>query len=215
LGWAEQFDPTTVHEALQLIVQMREDPQAFAQELLGSREEELVDPDPDYNSPDGKAQFYSKATLAKLLENHTKRLMKQLQPVMNAHEQQQQAARIETIKQEGAAVAREAMEAISQYPHYKELAPKIREKLAALDASGVRRRIGAIAALHMAYQSARNEMEPLLKQQVTQQVRDGFTRQAAASVGHVQPGNQTVPRKPVRDGDVDGLAKRMEELAAQ
>lgn len=216
-GWVDQLklDKGTIEEALGIINMMQNDREGFLREYMAGNEEdeELVDPEPDFTGPDGKSKFYSDTTMKALLTNLEKRLMRQMKPALTAVEKQQQAEQAAAVKEEGRRIAEEALTAIRKYPHYEELKEKIGQKLAALDPT-VRRRMGSIAALHMAYQAAVQEHQPTIAAKTEEQVRKQFTKQAATSTGHVQPNSQQAARPRIKDGDVDGIAKRMEELAA-
>ena len=218
VGWAENVNQEAVTEAIALAQEIQADPRAFAQALLaelgGQQEEELIDPEPDYHAPDGSAQFYSDKTVKTLLSNLEKRMTRQFKPAMTMVEQAQEQERMRGISTEAAATAKEVMTAIRQYPHFEKYKLDIADKLEKIDVT-LRRRIGSPAALLMAYHAVIQEKDPEIRATLEQEIRQGFNKSAAASVGSVQPGSQASTRKPVRDGDVEGLAKRMEELSAE
>lgn len=216
LGWAEKLDPEITREAYALAQQFHQNPAEFARQILKelseSEEAELVDPDPDYTSPDGKAKFYSDSAVKTLLQNMEKRLMKQFKPAMSMVEQQEQRERMAQITADAAEIAKQALAEVRQYPHYAKYEALIAAKLKSIDPA-TRRRIGSVAALHMAYQAVINEKSAEISKETETRIRDEFSRKAAGGPVIV-PGDQSVPRKPVRDGDVDALAGRLGELAA-
>lgn len=214
-GWAEGYDGDAVKEGMQLLIEMHQDPMAFAKSILAENqgEEELVDPEPDYHAPDGSAQFYSDKTMKTILQNFEKKLLRQMQPALTAAERQAQQERVAAITSEAKAVADEALAEIRKYPNFEEYKGEIHKKMQAMDPK-TRRRVGSVAALHMAYQAVMNENGEKIRSGVEESVRTEFAKKAAAGIGHVQPGNQANVRPALKDGDVDGLAKRMEEIHA-
>lgn len=213
------IDVETIREAVSLAQQIHQDPRAFVQTLMqemgeGEEEEELVDPDPDYTSPDGKAKFYSDGTVKTLLANLEQKILRQMKPALGLVDQAKQAAQMREIATNATRTANEVMASVKKLPHFEQLKTSMAKKLAALDPA-VRRRIGSPAALYMAYNAALAEEGPNLERSIETRLRTEFGRQANAGQGNVVPGETPQVRKPVKDGDVNGLAKRMEELSTQ
>lgn len=215
--------PESVREAAQLFQQIQANPKAWAQEILreeagagaggATEEEDLTDPEPDYTSPDGKAQFYSKTTMATILQNMEKRLLKQMSPALTIAEKQAKQEQFNRVRGEAAKTAGEVMAVLKQDPRFEPNKAAVAQKLAAIPEE-TRRKVGSIAALYMAWHAVLNEtVIPGLESATEKRLRTDQQRIVAGGTGGVVPGGgQQNVRKPVKDGDVDGLAKRFSEL---
>lgn len=221
LAWARELKKEEVMGAAQLFREIQADPVKWAKDILAeagegtNEEDDLTDPDPDYQSPDGKAQFYSGATVKKLLSNLEKRLLQQVDPAMQLVQNQRKAEERATIMREAQTTASEAMDVLKQDPRFEANKAALHEALSKVDPR-VRARIGSIATLFMCWNKVvADKVIPNAEAAGEKRLQEDLTRQAAAAVGSVVPGGTPSVRKPVKDGDVDALAKRMGELAEQ
>ena len=216
-AWAKRFenyDPDAIAEAVELYQQFGQDPVALARQIIAdasSGEEDLTDPEADYIGPDGKTKFYSQETLDKRLSNMEKRLLGKLQPALTLAERSEQQERVRQITVQAQASAKEALDEVRQYPNFTKYQGQIAEKLASM--GEIRKRYGTIAALHMAYQAVMNENQAVIRQDTENTIRTQNLKKARAGEGHVVPGDASMSRKPVKDGDVDALARRIGELS--
>ena len=114
------------------------------------------------------------------------------------------------------ATAQQALSVASKLPHFEEYKADIAKELEQVDPR-VRRQVGSVAALYMAYNKVLAEkVFPTIGRDAESKVREGFKRSAAASNGQVKPGAGVDGKpKPLKDGDVDGLAAHMARLASQ
>lgn len=227
LAWAKDLKQEDVTGAVTLFREIQADPKAWALGLLeemgiqppaAPAEEELVDPDPDYTDPTGKEQFYSGKTVKQLLQNMEKRLTRQFQPALTAAEKQAQNDRMqaerESVQREATSTATEVMSILKQDPRFEANKAELASALKAVDPT-VRKRIGTIATLFMCWNKVIAEkVLPNAERNAEKRLSDDLTRQAAVSVGSVVPGGGAPARKQVKDGDVDGLASRIGEIAA-
>lgn len=224
--WATKVNQQDVVGALTTFEEIRSDPVGWARGILkeageptGEVEEKLVDPSPAYTSPDGKAQFYSHDQVAVLLANMEKRLTKTFQPALTAAQTQQQreaqAEEMREVQAQATTTATEVMGILKQDPRFETHKDALRDKLSKVDPN-VRKKIGAIATLFMCWNAVVAEkVIPNMASDAEKRLKTENDKQAAASVGNIVPGGGQQVRKPVRDGDVSGLASRIGEIATQ
>lgn len=222
--WVRQLgdnvDPNEVMQLLNVARRLYADPQAFARDLMEElgqgqqEEEELVDPEPDYQSEDGKSRFFSEKSLRTLLKNQESRLMRQFRPAMDLVSREEQREQVRTMMAEAKATATQALQVASKLPHFEEYKADIAKELSQVDPQ-VRRQVGSVAALYMAYNKVLAEkVFPKIGREAEDKVREGFKRSATTSVGQIKPGQGAEGKpKPLKDGDVDGLAAHMANLA--
>lgn len=209
---------------------MQSDPMGFARQLLAEAEEArggaggevddepLVDPEPDLQSNDGKGA-YSAAAMKQIIQNMETRLSRQFKTELAPHsamlEQGKQRELSARITAEGQKTAQEIWTEAVKLPHFETVRADVAKILAEMDPVA-RRKVGSAAALYMAYNKAFAEkVLPTLGKAAETKVTQDFARKAAAAVGTVVPGGgEATAKKPVRDGDVSGLAARMRELEA-
>lgn len=227
LAWAKDLKKDDVVGAVSLFREIQADPKAWALSLLEemgvtpqapAAEAELVDPEPDYTDPTGKEQFYSGKTVKQLLSNMEKRLLKQVQPALTAAERQAANERMQAerqqVQEQATSTANEVMSILKQDPRFEANKAELASALKAVD-PGVRKKLGSIATLFMCWNKVIAEkVMPTASRDAEQRLSADLQRQAAAGVGNVVPGGGGAPtRKAVKDGDVDGLARRIGEIA--
>lgn len=224
LGWAKDLTKEEALHAVQVYRRMAADPHAFVKALLAEagagqaeeEEEELVDPDGDLISEDGKTKAYSEGAVKKLMQNLTSRLRAEMKPALTfAQKAEQEAQTRETVRgivQESRQVASQAWETISKAPHFEENRAAISEAFAAIDPA-FRRQVGSVAALYMAYNKVLAEQVlPNNEKKVGDKNLKDLQRSAVASAGNVRPGSKQAPKAKIKDGDVDALAAHMERM---
>jgi hypothetical protein len=178
---------------------MRANPAAFAQELLrrfgpapaAGPAGDDADPEPDLVTTDGKKRGYSADAMRKIIANEVRRAVadvrKEYAPALEYAKEGRQQQEVESIKADARKVGSEVMQTARTYPHFQENEDAIAEKLAAMNPQ-VRKRMGAIAALHFAYvQVLQEKVFPTLSATAEQNVLDDLKRKAAATDGSVSP----------------------------
>ncbi len=194
--------------------------QQLAAELAGRGEEDLVDPDPDLETTDRSKRAYSHEAVQKMLANLekrvTRRFLSEVKPALDYAQEGRESQKVAAIVAKANETAKTVMATAMQLPHFAANKDHILAELQAIDPA-VRRDIGSPAALYMAYNKVlADRVFPTLAQTTEQSVLSGLKRAATASHGSVHPQHGSPgPAKPIKDGDVTGLARRMEELAAQ
>jgi len=219
LGWAEDLNREEVQDAIEMLRDLSRDPKAFMQQIaaeLGGDEPES-DPDPDLVSQDGKIRTYSEAAHRKIMANLEKRLTsrfsKEFRPAVEFTNEYRNRDAVQARIRQAQEIGRNALTEARKLPHFTENEEHISTKLASMDPN-YRRQVGSIAALHMAYNAVLAEkVLPTLRQNTEKEVLAGFKKSANASAGGIDPGSGTGGKPPIKDGDVNALARRMEELA--
>lgn len=229
-GWAKEIGQERAMASVGIAVRMAQDPVSFYRQLgqelqqAGMLEAEGGDPDPatsdpepqpDLQSEDGK-KVYSDAQLRKLREwDHRqleKRFLGHVQPLREDLESRQQRDHVASIITSSREEANQVMTEMRAKPHFKEHEAEIGQALQAIPAD-VRAKIGAVRALHMAYETVlETKVFPTIEANVEKRVRDGLREKAAVGIGTVTPGGQPAAAVPqVRN--VDQLAARMRQMA--
>lgn len=228
LGWAEGFTKEQVDYAMGVARRLQTPAEArafnaqLARELkaLGEDPDEIVDPEPDLQSEDGKLRAFSDQKMKQLLQNQEKRLTalfrKEMQPVSEFTRTEQARRGEEVARQQIDTAAKEAVDEFLKLPHAKENQAAISQEIGKMDPAYVNR-VGHVAALHVAYSRVMNEVVlPGFSKKAEDKVRESFRRDANASVGSVQPGQGAAKGKTkVKLGDVGGLAERIKQMSEQ
>lgn len=220
VGWAENLNREEVSDALEMLHDLYQNPKDFMARLaqeMGNSEPE-PDPEPDLVSADGKIRAYSNAAVKKLLTNLenrlTQRFSSEFKPAVDYTQTAQARERVQQRVQQAQQLGRQALTEARKLPHFTENEEHISAKLAEMDPN-YRRQVGSIAALHMAYSAVMAErVLPTLQQTTENKVLAGFQKSATASSGSIDPSSGTGGKPPIKDGDVNALARRMEELSA-
>lgn len=225
LGWARQLgSKEEISRYVELGRRLFSDPTAFyqqlGQELAGqqSEEEELVDPKPDLRSEDGKYAYSHEANLQiarNAAERMRRELRKEFEPALRYAQTGTQREQQEAIRTEATQTATEVLSVARQLPHFKEHEAEIGQLLATIDPN-VRRKVGSVAALYMAYNKLlADKVLPTLSGSVERKTIADLQRSATAGATGVS--GAPAPAKPatVRDGNVDDLAKLLERKHAE
>lgn len=236
VGWAENLDAAEVQDALSLIADMRRDPVSFYRQLgtdltghptygkaLQPPPAEEPEPGPDLFSTDpqgNRIELYSAKRQKEWREWNDKRVMSQvdqrLNPLQQWHQTAQREEQNRTIIEGARSTASEVMKDMrTNYPYFtKEAEPKIAEYLAKVPAD-TKRRIGAVAALHVAYtQYLKNDVFPTIDSKAEAKIRKEFGMKAASSQGGVKPGGGNVAGAVKKPTTVAELSKHLERLSA-
>lgn len=220
LSWAQKYKPEDVEQATQMLAALNADPRGFLARLAAELEtEDPPDPEPDLQSEDGKKKAYSTDAMKKIIANVERRLTRQLEarfgPALEYTEQAKTKEEVAAKVAEGRAIASEALTQARTMPHFKENEVEISKTLAAMNPA-YRRRIGSVAALHVAYNHVlTTKVIPSLKLNGEQEAIDGFRKSANASAGQVQPGAGSTGKPVLKEGDVDGLARHLAKLSGE
>lgn len=217
-GWAKDLKQADVQRAMKIIGMMDGDPRAFMAQLSSELAEQNEDiPQPDYTSPDGKAQFYSAQAMTKALtalENKLRReLMGQVQPLLSEREQAQQRAQQQQAQQAMQTEIREAISHMETLPFYsKENEKFISEEMEKIPRQAVQR-MGIVGAMYLAYSNFVAKHQSRLTEEARNGVHADLQRKAAAAGGQVSPqgGNPNPPTK--RPTNQRELAAHMERIA--
>lgn len=152
------------------------------------------EPQPDlYAMVDGeKVYSYSAGQLKKWHEWNNRQtqamIEERLNPMQRWVSQAERTTRDNQIMASSRSTAAEVLGEMRTYPHFKEGEAKIAERLASIP-KAVRQKVGAIAALHMAYAAyLKHDVMPNRDAEVRKQVEADARRKAAASTGSVAPG---------------------------
>lgn len=232
-AWAKSISPQTAQEipvAMNILSQLRGDAKDFVTRLAGElgltvvpangaggKEETF---EADLESQDGKMKAYSAGmvdkVVARAVQKATETIRGEMQPFVeftgSEQEKAQQRDLLERNRQTASTVLTEARE----LPHFKEHEKAIAEKLKGMDVE-VKKRLGPVAALYRAYNLVLSEsVLPTINVSAAQRVRDENIRKAAASHGAHPTDSGNDGKAPVlRDGDVSGLARHLEQLEKQ
>jgi len=212
--------PEQIREAAHWHRRLQQDPRAFLQQLANELaeqgafedDEEIVDPEPDLQSEDGKKRAYSDTTVKQLLQNQEKRLMRIFKPYMESVDGFKSEAEGRRLVNESIKVADSAYEYASKLKFFKENEKAIGERLAAMD-KGYRRSIGTRAALLECYHAV---VDPIADSLAEQRARERMREKAnGGGAGNVGAGGTQDQKPQLRDGDVDGLAAHMARVEAR
>lgn len=220
VGWAENLNRDEVQEAVEMLRELSRDPKAYAARIMSEIQEEEPEPDPepDLVSQDGRVRAFSNNAVKKLMANLEKRLTsrfsKEYKPALEYTQNAQANERLQARLAEARQIGTQALEHLRTRPHFKENEKLISEKLATMNPA-YRRKVGSVAALHMAYDAVMQEhVLPMLEKNVEERVLAGYRKSANASSGSIDPATGTGAKPAIKDGDLDALARRMEELNA-
>lgn len=236
-AWAKGLNPEHVKVDIEVSGELRANPEAFAHQLAkelgytlvkaGAAAAPTAETPSDVKLPQGRLQAedgtraYAADQMPDIIKAITAQVMSQLNPRLQPMEQDRQQA--ETRRQEEtrfrnrSAQLNSALNEARKLPHFtKENEPAI---LAMMKAIPQQERIamGPIAAIHVAYNKFMAEtVLPSIDTAAEERVRANWTKKAATSTGSGHPtANGGAPKpKQIRDGDVQGLAARMAEMAA-
>lgn len=230
-GWAQGLNQQQATRAIQIAAALDADPRAFirwvGQQIGEGQPAKAVlddaDPEPDLQSQDGKLKSYSDVAVRRLLDRQAKQLreeiLKEVQPAIEYTKTAQADREFQEIKTQATEKAGSAVEAARKLPHFKENEAAIDAELGEMVNSNPQMvaDVGAVAALYMAYNNVlATKVFPTLKDSAAAEVRENFERSATASAGSVRPGVGAPKAKPkLKDGDVTGLARHMQRLAAE
>jgi hypothetical protein len=226
LGWARSIGPREeVNRAVSLTRRLFANPEAFfeqlGQELNQGKPapvEELVDPRPDLRSEDGKLAYSHEASLT-IARNAAERMRRELrqefEPALKYAQTGTEREAVQQIRAEANQTASEVLGAARQLPHFKEHEQEISRVLSTIDPL-VRRKVGSVAALYMAYNKVLAEQVlPTLSATTERQTIADLQRSAHAGASGLAAA--PAPPKPavVRDGNVDDLAALLERKHAE
>lgn len=181
-------------------------------------EKEEAFPEPMLRSEDGKGAYSDgqvREIAAMLRRQITKELRGEMKPMTEFFDKEQTSREERASNERSMRKAGWAMTEARKLPHFtKENEPAILAKLEAIPAE-IKREIGGVAALHMAYnQFLAETIFPNIETAADARVRASYDKKAAASRGQVHPTDQGGEGKSVEIKGVDGLARHMERLAA-
>ena len=239
--WAETTSPEEVKSNHDLVQRMDRDPLQFAHALIGELKRagrwKDVDgpqgsntptaastalPQPDFETQDGKGQFFSAATMQKyvqaVVDQMESKLLGQVQPLLSEREQQQARqeaqSRAEAAAEEGRAVIRDTLTTLRQNPTFSQNEAAISKEMEKIPAETVSK-MGHVAAIHMAFSSFLSNQSSSVQRQTSQQVHEDLRRKANAATGQVTPNGQNPGQTPKPMRNVRDLAARMEQMEAQ
>lgn len=174
------------------------------------------EPQPDlYTVIDGEKVFsYSAGQQKKWQEWNDRRIDAKWEQRLNPMQEWVTQARNSAVNSqivEGArTTATNVLNELRQYPHFKEGEAKIAQRLAAMDPK-VKKEIGAIAALHLAYsQYLRDDVLPKRDADIKKQMEAEARRKANGSAGTVVPGtggNTATQNRPQNVGQLANAFK--------
>lgn len=225
----EGVDPADVRVGMEILADIRKDPKSFWQRLgteLGAQgggktTEEVEEdyPEADLISPDGKLKTYSIDAHRKALDIHGRKIQKQLmgelRPVMDFVENEKSTRSTAEAQAAVQTLVGQTLTEARKLPHFtKENEPLIVEKMKAI-APEVKRAIGPVAALYMAYnQMMAEKVFPGIDAAAEAKVRDSYAKKANASNGSTHPVSTGGDGKPVKLDNQQDLARHMERMAA-
>jgi hypothetical protein len=226
LGWARSLGPRQdIERYVTLARRLFADPSAFHTQLGSELNqgkpapvEELVDPKPDLRSEDGKLAYSHEASLA-IARNAAERMRRELRqefaPALQYAQTGTEREAVQQIKAEANATAAEVLGAARQLPHFKEHEVEISRVLSTIDPA-VRRKVGSVAALYMAYNKVLAEhVLPTLSATTERQTIADLQRSAHAGASGLAAAPAAPKPAVVRDGNVDDLAKLLERKHAE
>lgn len=238
-AWAKDIPQearSSVSVALNILSQMRGDTRDFVTRLAGELGLAVVPkgqgpagggnttatdealPEPDLESSDGKMKAYSSGTVLKAIDIAVNKalgkLRGELEPSLSFIGTEQEKAEARDLQQRNSQSASSILTGARELPHFKENEKDIHAKLKDMSLES-KRQLGPAGALYRAYNLVMAEkVLPTLSQSSEQKVREENARKAAASRGAHPIDSGSDGKAPVlRDGDVGGLARHMEQLA--
>ena len=229
--------PDDVQRAVELTRRLFANPQEFFRQLASELKEqgfgeghpsapaaepELVDPRPDLRSEDGKLAYSDEANrqiAANAAERVRRELRKEFGPALDytrtAEENARQTALQATIRVQGEQTATKAMAAARQLPHFTAHEKEIGEVYAAIPIE-LRREVGSVAALYMAYNKVlADTVLPTLGATTERQVIADLHRSATAGASGVTIVPPAQAKPVIREGNVDDLARHLERKHAE
>lgn len=210
-----------------LVGELRQNPRAFIENIARDLGLQVVsagqsatdtpatvrgDVKPDLVSEDGR-KAYSAELMLQVVKQEVAAAVQQMQgtvqPLLTAHEQQQQQEAQRAAQDEAREKATDFLTDMRAREHFKDYEPAILQKLRDMD-PGLRKRLGAFAALQTAYLDVVNEVvKPKLAADADQKVRDEYAKKANTAGGIVPNGSQPTGAKK-RPGNVRELAAHLE-----
>lgn len=240
VGWAENLNKADVDGAMSLIAEMRADPVAFFRQLQadltghpeysklldsGRAPAEEPEPGPDLYTTDAagnRIEMYSAKRQKEWREwnnkQQTQQFEQRLSPLQSWHQNAQRDEQRRQIIEGARTTTTEVLTEMRQMPHFagKDNEAKIADYLGKIP-QAVKQKVGAIAALHMAYNTyLKNDVFPSIDAKAEARIRADFNKRAAAGNGSVKPGSsqQGSTGKPALNNQRD-LAAHMEALSRQ
>ena len=235
LGWARTLGvpKAEVQRYVSLGHRLDQDPRSFYAQLgqeLGITHEEgtgrrpaepvpepFTIPEGDLFSEDRTQRAYSEKSMRKIITDLRADIVREVrgeyQPAIEFATAGRSAQEDAEVRAQAAETARQAITHALTLPHFRENQQLISEELAKIDPT-IRHQVGSVAAMYMAYNKVLAErVLPVLGQQRESQTIADLQRSATA--GSTVVGTQAAPRpKPsLRDGNLDDLARHMEQLA--
>lgn len=204
------------------------DPAAFARDLsvelngasgpgTGQELDDLIDPEPDLVDSTGTKKTYSeeanRQVAANAAERMRRQLMQELAPVLEYVQGSRDRDDMAAIRQEGQQSATQIVDTLSTYPHWD--LKKVGAIYTKLDPS-IRQKWGVPAAMLIAYNKYMAEQVlPTLGQRERQATVVDMQRSAAAgTIGAVVPPPPAAPKRVIREGNIDDIAKLMRDKEA-
>jgi hypothetical protein len=235
-GWAAELDPRQATEAWQFFQNFTRDPLAFyrhlqqslqgdpeyAKEFPSNQPAEDPEPQADLQTEDGRHKVYSATQLAKWHEWSKRQGTKAIDDRLAPIQQFVTNAQTETRRQEVIAHARETTERVMtdlrQDPYFpKDEAgeAEIAKRLRAMSPMA-RRELGAVGALHAAFNQYKREVVyPNIDKEAERRADERSRQKAAAGAGGIKPsggsGSQTVKRP----SNPKELAAHLEAMSRQ
>lgn len=218
-AWANNLDPKAVQRAIGLVQRLDGDARSFHKQLAEELEAQNEDdPQPDYQTPDGKKVYSAEAMgkAMKALENRLRReIMGTVQPLLSEREKAEEAKKTEAAQTEQRQNIAGALAHARTLPLFtKENEPAISKEMEALPKATVDR-IGVISAMYLAYANFVAKNQHRLTTEAQGQVHEDLRRKAAAASGQVTPGGNQPNVAPKTPTNRSELAKHMEQLAAE
>ena len=225
LGWVRQLGSADeVREAVGLIQRLRSNPQAFLQQLISEmgldqqqdEPEELVDPEPDLITEDGRQRAYSHSAVQQLLRNMEERLTRKMQPFQDFADSSASEREQMNIQREANNVASAALDRAGKMPYFNENKALIRQKLAEMNPQ-YRRSIGSVAAMYEAYnQVLMEKVYPTQRSDIERGVVADFNKKANGGSTTILPGAGAAAGGPkIREGNLDDLAAHMANIESR
>jgi len=209
-AWAERYQPHEVESLTQLRDRLqglrpdllRQIAAEFASPSQTPPEPEEVDPEPDLETQDGRTKAFSADQARKLVNLNVKRaiaeIRRELAPVqqfMQAGQQREQQAQIETWSKGQASAV---MQRMSTLPGFTEHQAEIQERMQQVSATNPQliQDIGAVAAFQQVYLDVLSEkVLPTYGTRAETKVLDDLKRKAHAETGSHVPGTGAVAAK--------------------
>lgn len=228
-GWAANLNHNEVREAMQFFADFTRNPIAVIREIMSDPDlgavvggmlrppAEDLEPQPDLQTSDGAHKVYSATQLAKWREwnnrQQTAALNKELGPIKDFVSSSQETQQRTEIAQAAARTTTRVMAEMREMPHFKDHEPEIEKRLRAIPPH-VRREIGAIGCLQMAYnQTLKEVVFPKIEADADKRADERARQKAAAGAGGIKPNGgagSTTVKRPTNQAE---LAEHMRKLA--